>query len=44
MEQQITSKKQNPNEGKIFENAYCYICTARIEYCRCEVGEGANRL
>lgn len=36
--------KLNPNEGKIGKDAYCYVCTARIEFCRCEIGEGANRL
>lgn len=27
-----------------YPDAYCYMCTARIEFCRCEPGEGANRL
>lgn len=27
-----------------YPDAYCYMCTERIEYCRCEPGEGANRL
>lgn len=24
--------------------AYCIVCTEKIEFCRCEIGKGANRL
>lgn len=32
------------SEDDSYPDAYCYVCTERIEYCRCEPGEGANRL
>ena len=44
----LTQREAPEDDSDVYVNpypdAYCYMCTARVEYCRCEPGEGANNL
>ena len=45
----LTQRRQAEDDSDVlFESdigdTYCWICTERIEFCRCEPGEGANRV
>lgn len=40
----MTAEEHHGVEEYQFTDAYCYLCTERIEFCRCPAGEGANRL